>query len=151
MDVDASLPIGPIHLGVRRSPVHTATEAYALTAEIAKRPALTLTGLKHERIGFPVEVHVAAPDDIWLSTAYQRETGYIAAHHYFRIDHRRYFAAFESIVAEHRGRPRWGKLHTLEADQLRRLYPRFDAFIHIRDRLDPGRAFDNAYLRRVLR
>jgi L-gulonolactone oxidase len=103
-----------------------------------------------ERIGFPVQVRVAAPDDIWLSTAYRRETGYIAVHHNFKIDHRRYFAAFESIVAEHRGRPHWGKLHTLEADQLRRLYPRFDDFIHMRDRLDPGRTFDNAYLSRVL-
>jgi D-serine deaminase-like pyridoxal phosphate-dependent protein len=45
LDVDASLRIGPLHLGVRRSPVHTATEAYALAAEIAKRPSLTLSGL----------------------------------------------------------------------------------------------------------
>jgi L-gulono-1,4-lactone dehydrogenase len=103
-----------------------------------------------ERICFPVQVRVAAPDDIWLSTAYQRETGYIAVHHYFKIDHRRYFAAFESIVAEHQGRPHWGKMHTLEADRLRRLYSRFDQFVRIRDRLDPGHTFDNAYLRRVL-
>jgi len=45
LDVDASLPIGPLHLGVRRSPVHTAAEAYALAAEIIKRPELSLTGL----------------------------------------------------------------------------------------------------------
>jgi D-serine deaminase-like pyridoxal phosphate-dependent protein len=45
MDIDASLRIGPLHLGVRRSPVHTAGEAYALAAEIAKRPELSLTGL----------------------------------------------------------------------------------------------------------
>ena len=103
-----------------------------------------------ERICFPIEIRVAAEDDIWLSTAYQRVTGYIAVHHYFKIDHRRYFAAFEAIVAEHQGRPHWGKLHTLEADQLRLLYPRFDHFVRIRDRLDPGRTFDNAYLRGVL-
>ena len=103
-----------------------------------------------ERISFPVQVRVAAADDIWLSTAYQRETGYIAVHHYFKIDHRRYFAAFESIAAEHQGRPHWGKLHTLKAEQLRSLYPRFDHFIQIRDRLDPGRTFNNAYLRSVL-
>jgi L-gulono-1,4-lactone dehydrogenase len=103
-----------------------------------------------ERICFPVQVRVAASDDIWLSTAYRRETGYIAVHHYFKIDHRRYFAAFESIVAEYQGRPHWGKMHTLETDQLRRLYPRFDDFVRIRDRLDPGSTFDNAYLRRVL-
>jgi len=103
-----------------------------------------------ERICFPIQVRVAAADDIWLSTAYRRETGYIAVHQYFKIDHRRYFAAFESIVAEHHGRPHWGKLHTLEAEQLWQLYPRFEHFIQIRDRLDPGRTFDNAYLRRVL-
>jgi L-gulono-1,4-lactone dehydrogenase len=44
----------------------------------------------------------------------------------------------------------WGRLHTLEADQLRALYPRFDHFIEIRERLDPSRTFDNAYLRSVL-
>jgi L-gulono-1,4-lactone dehydrogenase len=103
-----------------------------------------------EHICFPVQIRVAAADEIWLSTAYQRETGYIAVHHYFKIDHRRYFAAFESIVGEHQGRPHWGKLHTLKADQLRMLYPRFDHFRQIRDRLDPGRTFDNAYLRAVL-
>jgi L-gulonolactone oxidase len=103
-----------------------------------------------ERICFAVEVRVAAADDVWLSTASQREAGYIAVYHYFTIDHWRYFAAFESIVAEHQGRPHWGKLHTLGADQLRQLYPRFDHFRQIRDRLDPGPTFDNAYLRSVL-
>ena len=45
IDVDASLRIGPLHLGVRRSPVHSAGQAYALAAEITKRPMLSLTGL----------------------------------------------------------------------------------------------------------
>jgi L-gulonolactone oxidase len=62
-----------------------------------------------ERICFPVQVRVAAPDDIWLSTAYQRETSYIAVHHYFKVDHRRYFAAFESIAGK--GRPHQQDAH----------------------------------------
>jgi hypothetical protein len=45
MDIDASLRIRPLHVGVRRSPVHSAAEAYALAAEIVKRPELSLTGL----------------------------------------------------------------------------------------------------------
>ena len=45
MDIDASLRVGPLHLGVGRSPVHTASEAYAFAAEIAKRSELALTGL----------------------------------------------------------------------------------------------------------
>ena len=103
-----------------------------------------------ERIVFPVEVRVAAADDIWLSTGFERDNAYIAIHQYHRLDHRRYFAAFEAIVAEHQGRPHWGKLHSLDADRLGQLYPRFDDFLRVRDRLDPGRTFGNDYLRQVL-
>ncbi len=45
MDIDASLRIGPLHVGVRRSPVHSATEAYTQAAEIVKPPELSLIGL----------------------------------------------------------------------------------------------------------
>ena len=53
-------------------------------------------------------------------------------------------------MAEHDGRPHWGKMHTLDADRLRALYPRFDDFLAVRDRLDPARVFANPYLERVL-
>jgi FAD-linked oxidoreductase len=103
-----------------------------------------------ERIGIPVEIRSAAADDLWLSTGYQRENAYVAVHHYWRQDPRRYFAAFEGIVAEHGGRPHWGKQHTLDAAGLAELYPRFGDFVALRDRLDPGRVFANPYLDRVL-
>ena len=45
IDVDSSLNIGPVHLGVRRSPVHTAKEAAKLAAAIAKRNGFNLVGL----------------------------------------------------------------------------------------------------------
>ncbi|MDN4595611.1 D-arabinono-1,4-lactone oxidase [Leifsonia virtsii] len=102
------------------------------------------------RISFPIEVRSAAADDIWLSTAYGRESGYIAVHRYYREDQREYFSAVEEIMVAHEGRPHWGKLHTRDADVLRALYPRFDDFLAVRDRLDPDRRFENAYLRRVL-
>jgi L-gulonolactone oxidase len=101
------------------------------------------------RIPFPIEVRVAAPDDIWLSTASGRATAYIAVHQYHRLPHEEYFAAFEQIVAEYDGRPHWGKLHTLTAEDLRRRYPRFDDFLAVRDRLDPHRTFENPYTRQV--
>jgi FAD-linked oxidoreductase len=103
-----------------------------------------------ENLPFPVEVRFAAADDLWLSTAYERDNAYIAVHQYHRMDNSRYFAAFEAIAAEHDGRPHWGKLHTLGAERLRELYPRFDDFVAVRDRLDPARTFSNAYLDRVL-
>jgi len=98
---------------------------------------------------FPIEVRVAAADDIWLSTASGRETAYIAIHQYHRLPHDHYFEAFERIVGEYQGRPHWGKLHTLGAEQLRAVYPHFDDFLAVRDRLDPERTFGNPYTRKI--
>lgn len=99
---------------------------------------------------FPLELRFTGADDVWLSTGYERENAYIAMHQYHRMDDAGAFAAFEEIVGEHEGRPHWGKLHTLDVERLQRLYPRFDDFRAVRDRLDPGRVFANDYLRRVL-
>ena len=60
-----------------------------------------------EPVMFPVEVRVAAADDIWLSTAYGRESAYVAIHQYAGLPYRAYFDRFESIVAEVAGRPHW--------------------------------------------
>ncbi|MDO9589958.1 MAG: D-arabinono-1,4-lactone oxidase, partial [Microcella sp.] len=102
------------------------------------------------RVSFPVEVRATAADDVWLSTAYGRESSYIAVHRYIRDDHRAYLAAAESIFRAHDGRPHWGKLHSRTAADLRPAYPRFDDFVAVRDRLDPDRVFTNDYLDRVL-
>jgi L-gulonolactone oxidase len=104
----------------------------------------------HERISFPVECRVAAPDDVWLSTAYERESCYVAIHRYARQPAGGYFEAFERIAMEHGGRPHWGKMHTRGAAWLREAYPRFDDFLRVRDRVDPERRFGNAYLGHVL-
>ena len=103
-----------------------------------------------ERIGFPVEVRTAAADNIPLSTAYGRDTAYIAVHQYHRRPHDKYFLAVEAIAKSVEGRPHWGKLHYRSADDLAPVYPRFNDFLTVRDRLDPDRRFGNDYLRRVL-
>lgn len=102
------------------------------------------------RISFPIEVRAAAADALWLSTAAGRPTGYIAVHRYFRENHAEYFRAVEEIMRAHGGRPHWGKIHYQDAESLRGLYPRFDDFLRVRDRLDPERRFGNPYLERVL-
>jgi L-gulono-1,4-lactone dehydrogenase len=98
---------------------------------------------------FPVEVRVAAADDIWLSTAHGRDTAYIAIHQYTGLPYRAYFDLFESVVATAAGRPHWGKLHSLDAGRLGPLYPRFEDFRRVRAEVDPERRFGNAYLSRV--
>ena len=48
------------------------------------------------------------------------------------------------------GRPHWGKMHYRDADSLRPVYPHFDDFLAVRDKLDPARVFANDYTRQVL-
>ncbi|RAG87601.1 FAD-linked oxidoreductase [Streptacidiphilus pinicola] len=102
------------------------------------------------KISFPVEVRVAPADDLWLSTASGRDTAYIAVHLYRGTAPQTYFTEVERIMTAHQGRPHWGKLHTRDADYLAGVYPRFADFTALRDRVDPGRRFGNAYLRQVL-
>ena len=105
------------------------------------------------RIGFPVEVRVAPADDVPLSTAFGRDTMYLAFHTHHRSDwrdHAAYFTAMEAIMRAHDGRPHWGKVHTRTAADLAPAYPRFGDFLAMRDRLDPDRVFANAHLRRIL-
>ena len=101
-------------------------------------------------VAFPVEVRVAAADDIWLSTAYGRDSAYIAVHQFAGMPYREYFAAFAAIAGEVGGRPHWGKMHELGAEQLRERYPRFEDFRRVRAEVDPQGVFTNDYLDRVL-
>ncbi len=101
-------------------------------------------------ISFPIEVRATAQDDLWLSTASGRPTGYIAVHRYFREDPTEYFTAVEEIMKAHQGRPHWGKMNTRTAEDLAPVYPHFGDFLAVRDRLDPDRVFTNDYLDRVL-
>lgn len=99
---------------------------------------------------FPVEIRVAAADDIWLSTAYGRDTAYIAVHQFVGMPYQEYFDLFESVAGAVGGRPHWGKMHSLDASVLRTRYPRFDDFTALRASLDPSGKFLNPYLSRVL-
>jgi len=102
------------------------------------------------RAAFPVEVRMAAADDVPLSPASGRDTAYVAAHVPAGTQPGPWFAALESIAGEVAGRPHWGKLHGLDATALRGRYPRFDEFLAVRDRLDPAGTLANAHLDRVL-
>jgi FAD/FMN-containing dehydrogenase len=98
---------------------------------------------------FPVEVRVAAADDVWLSTAYGRDSAYVAIHQYTGLPYTDYFRLFESIATAAGGRPHWGKLHTRDAADLAGAYPRFTDFLRLRDECDPARVFANPYLQQV--
>ena len=102
------------------------------------------------RVSFPVEVRSVKGDEIPLSTAHGRDSAYVAVHMYRGMDYEPYFRAVEDIMVDYGGRPHWGKIHFQDKSTLRDLYPEFNKFVELRDRLDPTGMFSNAYLNRVL-
>ena len=102
------------------------------------------------RISFPVEVRFTPGDDPWLSTAYGRDSAYIAVHVFHASANQEYFRDVEAVMTAAAGRPHWGKMHTRSAEYLRSAYPMFDEFVALRNELDPQRRFGNAYLTQVL-
>jgi FAD-linked oxidoreductase len=102
-----------------------------------------------ENIPFPLEVRFAPADDVWLSTAYGRETAYVAAQQYWRLPHARYFEAAERIFTAVGGRPHWGKMHTRGVEYLAGQYRRLPDFQRTRAAADPEGVFANPYTRRL--
>lgn len=98
---------------------------------------------------FPIEFRTTAPDDIWLSPFYRRDSCSIAVHRFHEADYGPYFSAIEPIFLKHDGRPHWGKLNTLTAANFAALYPKWNDFLEMRRELDPEGRFLNPYLRSV--
>jgi L-gulonolactone oxidase len=116
----------------------------------AVRAVMDLVELRRLPIVFPIEMRFVAGDDAFLSPAHARDTCYVAVHQYRGMEFESYFRGVETIMDSLGGRPHWGKRHYQSADTLRPRYPEWDRFAAIRDRLDPGRVFQNDYTRRVL-
>jgi FAD-linked oxidoreductase len=104
----------------------------------------------HPDVFFPLELRSIAKDDAWLSPFYDRDSGSIAVHAYYKDDYTRLFAQVEPILRRHGGRPHWGKLHSLKARDLEALYPRWRDAMNVRQSLDPQGRFLNPYLRELL-
>ena len=100
-------------------------------------------------IAFPLEYRYVKGDDIWLSMFHGRDSCAISVHQFADIDYRPYFDLIEPIFWKYEGRPHWGKLHTLKADRLRNLYPRWQDFMEVRSALDSQRRFLNDHLHQV--
>ncbi|GAB2523391.1 D-arabinono-1,4-lactone oxidase [Nocardiopsis aegyptia] len=125
---------------------------YAIPAEHVAdvlREARSIVDRRGHRVSFPVEVRFAPADDVWLSTAYGRDTAYVAVHMYQGTPYDAYFADLEAVFTSVGGRPHWGKMHTRDRDYLEGVYPRLGDALAVRERVDPDRRFGNAYLDRV--
>lgn len=95
---------------------------------------------------FPIELRRVAADEAWLSPFEGGPRGSIAIHTYYKDDRAFLFTLIEPILRRHGGRPHWGKLHTLKAQDFAKLYPRWSSFLEVRRRLDPTGRLLNPYL-----
>lgn len=98
---------------------------------------------------FPIEFRYVKADDIWLSPFYQRDSVSISIHQFYKQNYATIFDLVEPIFFKHGGRPHWGKLHSLGAEQLQSLYPKWDDFMRVRQQLDPTQKWLNTYLEQL--
>jgi len=105
---------------------------------------------KHCAVKWSVEYRTQKGDDLHLSPAYQRDVATISVHQGAEIPYQPFFNDVETVFRNHRGRPHWAKLHSHVAKELCELYPMWNRFHSLRERLDPEGRFVNAYLRGVM-
>ena len=97
------------------------------------------------------EIRTVAADSLWLSGAF--DTDVVALHFTWQPTWHGVYAVLpeiERLLLPLGARPHWGKCFTATRQQLSAAYPRLDDFRDLRDRTDPTRKFDNAFLGRVL-
>ena len=97
------------------------------------------------------EVRTVAADELWLSTAYRRNS--TALHFTWVKDWpavRGVLPAIEAALEPFAPRPHWGKLFTSPADVIRSRYERLQAFHVLCDTLDPQSKFRGPFVRRLL-
>lgn len=104
---------------------------------------------RHPDVLWPVEYRTVAADPGWLSPMHGRDAVAISLHQDAALPCDPFFQDLEPIFHEHGGRPHWGKIHTRRARDLAALYPRWDDFLALRRRLDPGGTFLNDHLREL--
>jgi FAD/FMN-containing dehydrogenase len=103
-----------------------------------------------QSVAWRILYRTVAADVAVLSPASERETVTVSVIQNATLPYQEYFDDIEPIFRAYGGRPHWGKQHTLTGDELRQLYPRWDRFLALRQRLDSSGVFLNAYLRRLL-
>ena len=93
------------------------------------------------------EIRTVAPDDLWLSTSFQRDT--VALHFTWIKDAAAVtpvIAAMEHLLTPLGARPHWAKLFGVPPHVVRALYPRSADFQDLLRRDDPDGKFRNGFI-----
>ncbi len=98
---------------------------------------------------FPLELRTVAADSAYLSPQYEQPTLVLSVSGKPGADYWPYLRDVDRLLGEFGARVHWGKLHFLTAEQLHERYPRAQAFIDVRRRLDPDGIYLNDHLREL--
>jgi xylitol oxidase len=93
------------------------------------------------------EIRTVAPDDLWLSPSYQRDT--VALHFTWIKDMAAVtpvIAAMEHLLTPLGARPHWAKVFGMPPHVVRALYPRSAGFQDLLGRYDPDGKFRNGFI-----
>ena len=100
---------------------------------------------------YPIILRCTGPSEAWLSPSYGEATCYFGFVVYYADDGslsregEDFLRAVEHVLAEHGGRPHWGKYFDESLYDWPALYPEWHTFRAVRDALDPDHRFTNAF------
>jgi FAD/FMN-containing dehydrogenase len=113
----------------------------------ALREVRELMLTRHRDCIYPVEYRFTAADDAWISPFFEQDSVTISVSGGPGIDYWDYLRDVDAILRQYGSRPHWGKLHFTNADDMPRLFRRYEAFRALRRELDPAGVFLNDHLR----
>ncbi|MBB5341643.1 FAD-binding protein [Tunturiibacter gelidoferens] len=96
---------------------------------------------------FITELRTVAPDNLWLSMAYQRPS--LAIHFTWKPENDAVQALLplvEEKLAPFNARPHWAKVNTIPPSTLQRLYPKMPDYKALLNQYDPQGKFRNQFL-----
>lgn len=100
---------------------------------------------------YPIILRCTGASSAWLSPAFDQPTCFFGFVVYYADDGSlseaglHFLSEVEKLLAEEGGRPHWGKYYDAALYHWRDLYPHWDRFRALRERLDPSNRFSNDY------
>ncbi len=95
---------------------------------------------------FPIEVRTHKGETGMLSPTQGQDCAVLSFHVYKGMDSEPLFNWLYDYMKKWQGRPHWGKVNKLSADELHDLYPDLKRFLEIRKQYDPDNVFMNSWL-----
>lgn len=98
-----------------------------------------------------VQVRFVAADEFWLSNEYNTSTCHITTLLYGQDPTfmKHMMTEYGEEVRKMGGRPHWGKMFNTTESLLKPLYPKWDAAVALKRKLDPSGMFCNTLVKRV--